>query len=91
MSGAGARSARIAAVSARKLRAVLEIAREQDDAADQRMREALAIRGGERGALDPDEGGTAGQLDHPAASRSSAFIWRTASLNPTNTARDTIA
>ncbi len=74
-----------------QLRARLEIAREQDDAADERMSEALAIGGGERDAFDPHEGGTAGPIDHPAASRSSAFIWRTASLNPTNTARDTIA
>jgi hypothetical protein len=30
-------------------------------------------------------------VDHPAASRSSAFICRTASRNPTNTARETMA
>jgi hypothetical protein len=53
--------------------------------------DTFAVRCSEGRAFDSDERGTARQLGHPAASRSSAFIWRTASRNPTNTARDTIA
>jgi hypothetical protein len=71
------------------------VAREQDRAADERMAQSLAVRGAERRAFDPDDERPARQREgttpHAAASRISDFISRTASRNPTNTARETIA
>ena len=84
-----------------ELRGVGVVALEQDDATDQRMREAAAIVVRELQSLDADDDRPARQREragHPgasdpraAASRSSDFICRTASRNPVNTARDTIA
>ena len=79
-----------------QLRRGLEVPREQYDAAGQRMDKARAVLGRQPGPLDAEEDGAraAGRIvgcRHAAASRSSAFICRTASRMPTNTERETIA
>src|SRR5260221_3838359 len=86
-----------------ELGAGFEIAREQDRAAGERMQQPHPVSRTERRSLQPQYHGPArersaghdctGFVAWPtaAASRNSAFIWRTASRNPTNTARDTIA
>ena len=74
---------------------VAEVARKQDYAPGERVQQSLPIRGIENQTRDieHDRAPWHGDGHHvrTAASRSSAFIWRTASRIPTNTARDTIA
>ncbi len=66
------------------------VASEQDDAADHGARKARAVRGGERETLHAEHHRPRRRHD-AAASRSSAFICRTASRKPTKTERETIA
>ncbi len=76
------------------LRGLDEIARKKDYAAGQRMGQPLAVGGGELDVFDADKDRSARERKHHvgrAASRISAFIWRTASRIPTKTARDTMA
>ena len=76
-----------------ELRRRFEIAREQDHAAGERMREPFALAGVELDTRDVEEYRAARKrhVRRIAASRSSAFICRTASRKPTNTERATIA
>ena len=78
------------------------VAREQDDSADRRVADALAVLGGEFEAFNVEHHRPTRNRSlqtpalspftpSPAASRSNAFISRTASRRPTNTARLTIA
>ena len=56
------RNARICRRQRAELRAALEVAREEDDAADQRMQEALAVGGAELEAFDAQDDRTARDL-----------------------------
>ncbi len=80
----------------RELRRRRVVPREQDHAAGRRMRQAGAVGRRQFEPLDAVHHGAERQRSHgasrfPAASRSSDFIWRTASRRPTKIERDTIA